>query len=132
MIIHSKKEILMSKFDVIIVGGGSAGITVASHIRNKKPSLSVAIIEPSEVHYYQPVWTLVGAGDYKKEDSKAQEKDLIPEGVTWIKDFATSFNAQHDNVTVKSGETHSYKNLILAPGIQIDWYKIKGLKEAMG
>ena len=38
---------------VLIIGGGTAGITVAAQLRRKDRLLDVAIIEPSEIHYYQ-------------------------------------------------------------------------------
>jgi len=52
----------MSHHQIVIVGGGTAGITTAARLRNADPSLDVAIIEPSEKHYYQPLRTLVGGG----------------------------------------------------------------------
>ncbi|MCS7271152.1 MAG: NAD(P)/FAD-dependent oxidoreductase, partial [Gemmataceae bacterium] len=55
---------------VLIIGGGTAGITVAAQLRRKDPQLDIAIIEPSSKHYYQPLWTLVGAGVFPKEKSE--------------------------------------------------------------
>ena len=52
---------------VVIVGAGTAGITVAAQLKRKDKSLDVAIIEPSEDHFYQPIWTLVGGGVFEKE-----------------------------------------------------------------
>lgn len=47
---------------ILIVGGGAAGITVASQLLLAQSGLDVAILEPSTDHYYQPGWTLVGEG----------------------------------------------------------------------
>lgn len=44
----------------VIVGGGSAGISVAARLR-RAGERDVAVLDPSERHYYQPLWTLVGA-----------------------------------------------------------------------
>ena len=79
-------------YQVLIVGGGSAGITVGAHLRNEEHPPDVGIIEPSEVHYYQPIWTLVGGGVFDREISKRQEADFIPEGADWIKEAAASFD----------------------------------------
>ena len=57
-------------FDVVIVGGGAAGITVAAGLRRHRRGLSAAIIEPSETHAYQPGWTLVGAGVFSMEQTQ--------------------------------------------------------------
>ncbi len=53
--------ITKAKHQILIVGGGTAGITVAARLLRKGYS-DVAIIEPSSAHYYQPLWTLVGGG----------------------------------------------------------------------
>lgn len=46
---------------VLVVGGGTAGITVAAILKRRAPGADIAIIEPSPDHYYQPAFTLVGA-----------------------------------------------------------------------
>ncbi|TWU49069.1 NAD(P)/FAD-dependent oxidoreductase [Rubripirellula reticaptiva] len=122
----------MSHHQIIIVGGGTAGITVAARLRNVDPSLDIAIIEPSEKHYYQPLWTLVGGGMFKPEESGRDEVDLIPYGVNWVKDFVASFQPNANSVTTRGGETITYDYLIVAPGIQLNWDQVKGLKKAVG
>ena len=47
---------------VLIIGGGSGGLTVASQLLRAHPGLDVAILEPSGVHEYQSGWILAGAG----------------------------------------------------------------------
>ena len=50
---------------VLIVGGGTAAITVAASLKRHGPGgIDIAIVEPSDTHYYQPAFTLVGAGVY--------------------------------------------------------------------
>ena len=117
---------------VVIVGAGTAGITVAAQLKRKDKSLDVAIIEPSEDHFYQPIWTLVGGGVFEKEISKRKTADYIPKGVTWIKDWVTGFSPESNTVSLKSGKEIGYDFLVVAPGIQLDWHKIKGLPEALG
>ena len=65
----------MAHHEVIVVGGGSAGITVAAMLRNSANPPAVTIIDPSEKHYYQTIWTLVGAGVFPKEVSERSEAD---------------------------------------------------------
>ncbi|MGI0481526.1 FAD/NAD(P)-binding oxidoreductase [Geminocystis sp. CENA526] len=119
-------------FQVLIIGGGAAGITVASQLKAKNSNLKMAIIEPSENHYYQPAWTLVGGGEYLLEDTVKHQQNLIPRGVTWIKDYAEKIDADNNQVTTKTGTTYNYEYLVVCPGITIDWDKIKGLKEYLG
>ncbi|MGB0388889.1 MAG: NAD(P)/FAD-dependent oxidoreductase [Ardenticatenaceae bacterium] len=117
---------------VLIVGGGSAGLTVAAHLSNSPNAPQIGIIEPSEKHYYQPIWTLVGGGVFPKEVSERNQADFIPAGATWIKDMVASFDPDNNNVTTQGGETITYDYLIVAAGIQIDWSKIPGLAESVG
>ena len=48
--------------EVLIVGGGASGLATASSLRKRNPKLDITVIEPAEKHYYQPGWTMVGAG----------------------------------------------------------------------
>ncbi|NEO29272.1 MAG: NAD(P)/FAD-dependent oxidoreductase [Symploca sp. SIO3C6] len=117
---------------IVIVGGGAAGITTASQLLTKDQSLDIAIIEPSAQHYYQPGWTLVGGGVFKLEDTLRREEDCLPKGTTWIKDYVTQLDPDHNALVTSEGKRVEYEYLILSPGIQIDWHLIKGLKEALG
>ena len=122
----------MAHHEVLIVGGGSAGLTVGAMLRNKPNPPGVTIIDPSEKHYYQPIWTLVGAGVFPKEISERHEADYIPAGAEWIKDAVASFNPEGNSVTLQNGDTHTYDVLVVTAGIQINWDKIPGLKESVG
>lgn len=122
----------MTTKKIIIVGGGNAGLSVASQLLIKDKNLDIKIIDPSEKHYYQPAWTLVGAGIYDVNDTIKNEKDYIPEGTTWIKEAIAEFIPAENKVISKNGTDYPYDVLIVCPGIQIDWQKIKGLKETLG
>ncbi|NQW43895.1 MAG: NAD(P)/FAD-dependent oxidoreductase [Deltaproteobacteria bacterium] len=118
--------------DILIVGGGTAGITVAASLAKRKIFSSITILEPSKVHYYQPLWTLVGAGIFPKESSEKREADLIPSGVDWIQDAAETFLPQTNRVITTTGREITYRYLVVCPGMEIFWDKIQGLKETLG
>ncbi|MCA9567297.1 MAG: NAD(P)/FAD-dependent oxidoreductase [Myxococcales bacterium] len=122
----------MSHHEVLIVGGGAAGITLASLLTKEGDVSDVAIIEPSEVHYYQPLFTLVGGGVFKKGDTSRAEAKCIPPGVTWIKDRAATFDPANNSVTLAGGDTVTYDVLAVCPGLQLDWDRVEGLKDAVG
>lgn len=122
----------MQHFDVLIIGGGNAGLSVAARLRSQRPGLSLGIIEPSEKHYYQPAWTLVGAGAYEMADTIRDEKDFIPDGVVWIKDRAVQIDPDGRTVGTAASGSISFDWLVAAPGIQLDWQKIEGLPETLG
>lgn len=122
----------MPHYQVVIVGAGSAGLTVASQLMNTPNPPQVAIIDPAEKHYYQPLWTLIGAGVFPREESERDQADFIPYGATWIREYVDSFQPKKNALTLKDGDSISYDVLVVAAGIQIDWDKIPGLKESVG
>ena len=97
----------MSKHhQVLIIGGGTAGIMVAAQLLKKNKGLNIGIIEPVTTHYYQPAWTLVGAGTYNYDKTVRPMADVMPNGVSWIKDYASGFNPESNSVSTKSsGDT---------------------------
>jgi sulfide:quinone oxidoreductase len=116
----------------LIVGGGAGGITVAAQLKKQLLNSDIAIIEPSDVHYYQPMWTFNAAGVFEKEKSKRLMKNVIPSGTAWIKDRVVAFQPELNMVETGNGNFYSYDYLIVAPGIQIDWDAIPGLAENLG
>ena len=117
---------------ILVIGGGNAGISVTAQLLNKNKSLDIAIVEPSEKHYYQPAWSLVGAGIFNKAKTVRQESSVIPKSATWIKDAVTGFFPESNKVGLASGKEISYDYMIVAPGIQLNWGEVKGLKENLG
>ena len=122
----------MSKhYNVVVIGAGTGGIMTAAQIKNQKRDASIAIIDPAETHYYQPAWTLVGAGAYDYNKTGRPMSSVIPKGCDWVKDAVTTIDADNSKVnTAHSGEL-SYDILVAAPGIQIDVDGIPGLKEGL-
>lgn len=120
------------KHTVVIVGGGAGGLSVASALLNRRASLDIAVIEPSEYHYYQPAWTLVGGGAYDVRDTRRPQSDVMPRQVKWIKARASGFDPEQNEVLLDDGSRVAYDYLVTAAGIQIDWDKIEGLQETLG
>ncbi len=117
-------------YRVVVVGGGTAGISVAARLAGKVDSL--AVIEPSDKHYYQPLWTLVGGGCAKRETSERSEASVMPKQATWIRDAVTEFDPANNAVMTDGGKTIGYDILVVCPGIQLDWDKIPGITETLG
>ncbi|MCB9043647.1 MAG: FAD/NAD(P)-binding oxidoreductase [Chitinophagales bacterium] len=119
------------KFDVLIIGGGTAGIMTATQLLKRNPKLNIGVIEPSDTHWYQPAWTLVGAGAYDMQKTKRTMRSVMPKEVNWIKDYATGIHADKNEVSLKSGKLLSYDFLVVAPGLIMDTSLIEGLTEAL-
>lgn len=119
-------------FDIVIVGGGSAGIGVAASLLRRRAALRIAIIEPSDKHYYQPAWTLVGGGAYDLAQTARNTADIIPDGAEWIQAEASGFSPDENLVHLTDGRAISYRQLIVCPGLRLAWEKIEGAQETLG
>jgi sulfide:quinone oxidoreductase len=119
-----------SHYQVVIIGGGDAGISVAARLR-RAGVRDVAVIEPSTDHYYQPLWTLVGGGLVDMEKTRRPEASLIPKGTAWIRDRAVAVDPSNRRVSTANGNDVEYDRLVVAPGIQLDWDATSGMPEAL-
>jgi len=117
---------------ILIVGGGTAGLTVAVRLRRARAELSIGVIEPSSRHYYQPLWTLVGGGVVKKESTVRDESDVMPHGVEWLRGAAMEFRPKLKTVITAEGRLHTYEQMVVCPGLQLDWSAVPGLRESIG
>ncbi len=121
-----------AEHDVVIVGGGAAGIAVAASLLSRDPNVDIAIIEPAEVHYYQPGWTLVSAGVFQAQDTARSMASVLPAGVRWIKSAVAAFEPQSNRLVLEGCRLVQYKQLIVAAGLKLDWNAIPGLAQSLG
>lgn len=120
-------------FKLIVIGGGTGGLSVSSTLSKVLGQGEVAVIEPSDSHYYQPLWTFVGAGIKSLADSAKPMEQVMPKDAVWIKDQVTKIDPKNQLVTLDDGNrTLKYDYLVIATGIQSKWDKIKGLPETLG
>lgn len=119
------------RHQVLVVGGGTAGIATAARL-NRAGVTDIAVLEPSDQHWYQPLWTLVGSGQASLKETRRPEAKLIPNGVRWIRQAATSVDPDARTVTTDSGSEIGYDYLVMATGLQLDWNEVPGLAESVG
>jgi sulfide:quinone oxidoreductase len=129
---RSQQAASATHFDILIVGAGAAGIAVASSLLARVRDLSIAIVDPAAVHYYQPGWTLVGAGVFNQSETVKTMASLIPDGVQWIQAAVGTFEPEHNRVTLEDSRPLTYDRLIVAPGLKLDWHGVEGLPETLG
>jgi len=110
--------------DVVIVGGGAGGLASAASLLKRRPDLDIAVIEPREAHYYQPGWTLVGGGVFRREDTERAMSAVMPRGVKWLKAAVAAFEPEYNRVVLEDGERIGYRTLVVAPGIKLNWQAI--------
>lgn len=121
-----------AKFDVVIVGGGAGGISVASSLKSRMRDIEIAVIDPADIHYYQPGWTMVGAGVFDPATTARTMGSLIPKGVHWIKSAVAAFEPKNDAVILDGCRVVKYDRLIVCPGIKLDWHAVDGLVDTLG
>ena len=122
----------MSKhYQILIIGGGTAGIMVAAQLLRKSKNLNIGLMEPAKKHYYQPAFTLVGANTYDYEKTIRPMESVMPKGVDWIKEYAENFDPENNKVTSKDGNEYTYDFLVVAPGLRMAPELVEGLTEAM-
>ena len=121
-----------AKYDVVIVGGGAGGVSVAASLQSRKSSLSIAIIDPADIHYYQPGWTMVGGGVFEASQTAKTMGSLIPRGVKWIKSAVAAFEPENNAVILDGCRVVKYDRLVVCPGLKLDWSAIEGLEDTLG
>ncbi|MCE4537272.1 TIGR01244 family phosphatase [Pelomonas sp. P7] len=118
--------------EIVIIGGGAAGIAVASSLLARQPGLDIAIIDPADVHYYQPGWTLVGGGVFDAATTARTMASVLPRGVHWLKAAVAAFEPERDAVILDGCRVVKYRQLVVCPGLKLDWHGVEGLVETLG
>jgi len=118
--------------DIVVIGGGSAGIGLLASLLKRDPNLNIILIEPSDHHCYQPAWTLVGGGAYDLKKTRRPLADVLPNGVTWVQAAVSEILPDEQTLILESGQRVSWQHLIVCPGLRLAWEKIEGLQDTLG
>lgn len=119
-----------SSFDVLVIGGGNAGIGTAAHLLRRGID-DIAVIEPLSVHTYRPLLSYVGGGQASMSDAERTQRSVTPPGCTWLQDSVTAVDPLAHTVTGASGRVYGYRDLVVCPGLVPDTDALPGLEEAV-
>ncbi|HMB76544.1 MAG TPA: TIGR01244 family sulfur transferase [Kiloniellaceae bacterium] len=125
-------EAVDKHYHVVVVGAGSAGIAVASSLLSRASDLEIAIIDPADIHYYQPGWTLVGGGVFSANDTVRTLSSVLPAKVHWIKAAVAAFEPKRNVVLLEGCRAIQYDRLVVCPGLKLDWHGVEGLVDTLG
>ncbi|KRP74722.1 pyridine nucleotide-disulfide oxidoreductase [Pseudomonas paralactis] len=118
--------------DIVVIGGGSAGIGLLASLLKRDPQLNIILIEPNDYHCYQPAWTLVGGGAYDLYKTRRPLAEVLPNGVSWVQAAVSEVLPDENTLVLDSGQRVTWKNLIVCPGLRLAWEKIEGLQDTLG
>jgi sulfide:quinone oxidoreductase len=119
-----------AQHEVVIIGGGNAGVSLAARLERYGVK-DVAVIEPKDHHFFQPLFSHIAGGRAQAKEAVRSQESVMPNGVTWIRDAAVDVDTDANTVTLASGSTVSYGQLVVCPGLQYDWDAVPGLAEAV-
>jgi sulfide:quinone oxidoreductase len=119
-------------FDIVIIGAGSGGIAVSSSLLKRNGKLRIALVDPATNHYYQPGWTMVGGGVFSAKSTERETNTLLDRRVSQIHQLVSKVEPENNNVILKDESSLSYDQLVMSPGLTLNWSAIEGLEEALG
>jgi sulfide:quinone oxidoreductase len=119
----------MDRHEVLIVGGGNAGISLAARLL-RDGARDVAIVAPQPVHRYKPLLNYVGGGQAAMADLDRPMRDVVPDGCVWIRDSVEAVDTGAMTVRTRGGRTLHCSTLVLCPGLVEDWAATPGLQSA--
>jgi sulfide:quinone oxidoreductase len=139
--LKSKLSIFNNKFfsttnhsNILIVGGGTGGITVANQLVNNRTvsNKDITIFDPSNIHYYRPGFTKLAGGVIENEAffDKFIRYDMnkLTRNFNFENHAVAGFNPEQNQITLQNGDVWTYDHLIVSAGLQINPDSIPGLK----
>jgi sulfide:quinone oxidoreductase len=123
------RPVSRARGNVVIVGGGAAGISIAARLQRALAAPRITVVDPSSEHYYQPGFTMIAGGVFEAGEVVRPQSSLIPSGVTWVQDAVTALDPDRNRLsTARSGDL-SYDFLVLCPGLQMNFDGIPGVRQ---
>lgn len=117
------------QYQVVIVGGGFAGIEVAKKLSKNKSVRVTLISKNSYFEYYPALYKLV-TGALAIEVCTPYEK-IFPKGgrVSVVEGVYKSYDKDQKTVLLSDGKTFSYDYLVIGLGSETNYFNIPGIEQ---
>lgn len=103
---------------LLVLGAGTAGTMAINKLRPMLPESEwqITVVEPSDVHHYQPGYLFLPFGAYTPEETIEPTDRFIPDGVTRVRAEVDRVDADANVVHLVGGESLPYDYLVIATG----------------
>jgi len=104
---------------LLVLGAGTAGTMVVNKLRHRLPpeDWQIAVVEPSDTHFYQPGYLFLPFGRYKPEQVVKATAPLITDGVDLVRGEVDRVVADQNKVLLTDGRSVPYDYLVIATGV---------------
>ncbi|MGB6364498.1 MAG: FAD-dependent oxidoreductase, partial [Thermoanaerobaculia bacterium] len=114
--------------NLIIIGAGTAGTTVANHLQTKLPAdWQLKVIDPDQRHLFQPDLIFLPFGMQVPEKMERPRKSTFRRGVDWLQREVVAVDTDKRQVVLDDDERLSYDLLVIATGSHIRPEETPGL-----
>jgi len=104
------------KTDVLIIGGGPAGIQASRMLKTLQPALNVVVVRPEQYSMVYCAIPYVFEGLVEPEKSYKKDELVTGVGAQLFKEKATAIDLDAQCVTTDNNNTFYYKNLLIVTG----------------
>ena len=112
---------------IVIIGSGLAGLAVANRLVRELDGAGITVVDRKEEHNYQPGYTLVATGIWPVAKVIDRNADLMPSGVTWVREMVAEYDPDNNTVVTDAGQRIQYDYLVVATGCHLDFDQIEGM-----
>jgi sulfide dehydrogenase [flavocytochrome c] flavoprotein chain len=120
-----------TKAQVVVIGGGIGGATVAKYLATSTATLDVTLVEPKQLYTTCFFSNLYLAGVRSLESLTHDYETLARQyGIKVIHDAAAAIDPVAKKVALAGGAKLSYDRAVVAPGIAFKYGAIEGYDEA--